>query len=471
MLAAKGVDFTGILCYNGRHMLKRKEVCALPIRLSDHFGYRRIFRFVMPSVLMMIFTSIYGVVDGFFVSNFVGKVPFAAVNFIMPFLMILAAFGFMVGAGGTAVVSKTMGEGRSEDAKRYFSFLTCFVIVGGSVLAVLGISFAEPICRLLGAEGELLSYCVLYGRIILIALPAYMLQTMFQSFLITAERPKLGLAVTVGAGVTNMVLDFLLVYVFSLGITGAAIATAVSQAVGGFVPLLYFCRKRGRVLHLTKFAFYGRVLLKTCTNGCSELMSNISMSLVGILYNNRLLAMAGENGVAAYGVVMYVNFIFVAIFIGYSIGMAPVVGYHYGAEDRAELKSLLKKSTLIVTVGGVILTALAAALSYPASMVFVGYDASLLQMTARGLLISSLTFLFCGIGIFGSAFFTALGNGAVSALISFCRTMVFQAGGILLLSMLWGTNGIWFSIGVAEALAAVMTVCWVLAARKKYGYL
>ena len=294
---------------------------------------------------------------------------------------------------------------------------------------------------------------------------------MFQSFLITAERPKLGLAVTVGAGVCNMVLDFLLVYVCSLGITGAALATAISQAVGGLVPLLYFCGKRDRVLHFTKFGFYGRVLLKTCTNGCSELMSNISMSVVGILYNNRLLAMAGEDGVAAYGVVMYVNFIFVAIFIGYSIGMAPVVGYHYGAENRAELKSLLTKSTVIVTAGGVLLASLAAAISYPAALAFVGYDAGLLQMTARGLLISALTFLFCGVGIFGSAFFTALGNGVVSAIISFCRTMVFQAGGILLLSALFDLNGIWFSIGVAEALAAVMTVCWVLAARKKYGYL
>ena len=443
----------------------------MAIHLSDHFGYRRILRFTAPSILMMIFTSVYGVVDGFFVSNFVGKVPFAAVNFIMPFLMILSAFGFMIGTGGTAVVSKTMGEGREEEAKRYFTFLTVVVIAGGAVLAAAGIIFMEPICRLLGAEGELLDYCVIYGRVILVALPAYMLQTMFQSFLITAERPKLGLAVTVGAGVANMVLDFLLVYVFSCGIVGAAVATAVSQAVGGIVPLVYFCGKRGRVLHFTRFGFYGDVLLKTCTNGSSELMSNISMSLVGILYNNRLLALAGEDGVAAYGVIMYVNFIFVAIFIGYSIGVAPVIGYHYGAGNRNELKSMLVKSTVLVGVGGIVLTAVGMGLSHPLSLLFVGYDAGLLEMTVRGLVISALSFLFCGFGIFGSSFFTALGNGVVSAVISFFRTMVFQVGAILLLAAIWELDGIWFSIGVAEALAAVMTVCWVVAKRKKYGYL
>lgn len=443
----------------------------MAIHLSDHFTYRRILRFAAPSVLMMIFTSIYGVVDGFFVSNFVGKVPFAAVNFIMPFLMILAAFGFMIGAGGTAVVSQAMGEGRSDDAKRYFTFLTVFVIGGGAVLAALGVAFMGPICRLLGAEGELLEDCVLYGRIILAALPAYMLQTMFQSFLITAERPKLGLWITVAAGVCNMVLDFLLVYVFPLGLVGAALATGISQGVGGVVPLLYFCGKRGRVLHFKRFKFYGYVLRKTCTNGSSELMSNISMSVVGILYNNRLLALAGEDGVAAYGVIMYVNFIFVAIFIGYSIGVAPVIGYHYGARNRSELKGLLKKSTVIVGAGGVLLTAVGMAFSYPFSLIFVGYDTALLDMTVRGLLISAVSFLFCGFGIFGSSFFTALGDGLTSALISFCRTMVFQAGAILLLSALFRLNGIWFSISVAEALAAAMTALFILGKRKKYGYL
>ena len=443
----------------------------MAIRLSDHFTYRRILRFTLPSVLMMIYTSIYGIVDGFFVSNFVGKIPFAAVNFIIPFMMILAAVGFMIGTGGTAVVSKAMGEGKSEDAKKYFTFLVAALAVAGTALAVLGVITIGPVCRLLGVEGELLECCVLYGRIILAAVPAYMLQTFFQSFLITAERPKLGLAVTLGAGAANMVLDFLLVYVFRFGLAGAAIATAASQVVGGFVPFFYFCGKRGRVLHFIRFRFCGRVLLKTCTNGSSELMSNISMSVVGILYNNRLLAMAGDDGVAAYGVVMYVNFIFVAIFIGYSIGIAPVIGYHYGAKNANELKSLLRKSAVLVGITGVTLAALGVAIAWPMSALFVGYDAALAAMTARGLALSALSFLFCGIGIFGSAFFTALGNGGVSALLSFCRTMIFQVGAILLLCALLALDGIWFSIGVAEALAAVMTVIFVIIKRKRYGYL
>ncbi len=443
----------------------------MAIRLSDHFTYGRILRFTVPSVLMMIFTSIYGVVDGFFVSNFVGKTPFAAVNFIMPFLMILSAFGFMIGTGGTAVVSKTMGEGRAEDAKKYFTFLVTFVVVGGTAIAVLGIAFLRPVAALLGASGELLDYCVIYGRIILVALPAYMLQTMFQSFLVTAERPKLGLVVTVGAGVANMVLDFLLVYVFSFGIVGAAVATAVSQAVGGIVPLLYFCGKQGRVLHFTSFRFYGDVLLRTCTNGSSELMSNISMSLVGILYNAQLLRLAGEDGVAAYGVIMYVSFIFAAIFIGYSIGSAPVIGYHYGARNKEELKSLLKKSTVIVFATGVLLTVAGVLLARPLSIIFVGYDEALLAMTVRGLAIYSLSFLFMGCGIFGSSFFTALGNGGVSALISFCRTLIFQTGAVLLLPLVWGLDGIWVSVLVAEGLSLLLTVYFVFAKRKRYGYL
>ena len=441
------------------------------IRLSDHFSYRRLLRFTLPSVLMMIFTSIYGIVDGFFVSNFVGKVPFAAVNFVIPFSMILAAFGFMIGAGGSAVVSKTMGEGKREEAKKYFTFLIVAVLVGGTALGVLGVLLIEPLCRALGAEGELLHYCTVYGRILMAALPAYMLQTTFQSFLITAEQPKMGLFVTLGAGICNMVLDLLLVYVLPLGIVGAALATAISQTVGGIVPLLYFFGKRGRTLHFTKFRFYGKVLLKTCTNGSSELMSNISMSVVGLLYNNRLLALAGEDGVAAYGVMMYVNFIFVAIFIGYSIGVAPVVGFHYGAQNKNELKSLLRKSAVLVGACGILLTAVSIALARPMGLLFVGYDRALLDMTVGGLRISAIAFLFCGFGIFGSAFFTALGNGAVSAFISFCRTMIFQVCSILLLSALFGLDGIWLSIAVAEGLAAVMTVIWVIVKRKTYGYL
>ena len=440
------------------------------IHLSEHFTYKKLLRFTLPSILMMIFSSIYGVVDGFFVSNFVGKTPFAAVNFIMPFLMILGAFGFMFGTGGCALISKTMGEGDVKRANKLFSMLIYISILCGIVIAMLGILFIRPIAAFLGAEGAMLDDCVLYGRIILIAIPAFMLQMEFQSFFIAAEKPQLGLTITIASGVTNMVLDALLVAVFPLKLVGAALATALSQAVGGLVPLIYFARKNSSLLRLTSFSFDSRALLKACTNGSSELMSNVSMSLVGMLYNVQLMKYAGENGVAAYGVLMYVTMIFLAIFIGYSIGTAPVIGYHYGAQNRKELKSLLKKSMLLISAVSLAMLILGELLAKPLSLLFVGYDPSLFDLTLRGFFFYSFSFLFSGIAIFGSGFFTALNNGLVSAIISFLRTLVFQIIAVIVFPLLWGIDGIWISIVTAELMAAAVTVCFLFKMRKKYRY-
>ena len=440
------------------------------IQLSEHFNYKKLLRFTLPSIVMMIFTSIYSVVDGFFVSNFVGKTPFAAVNFIMPFLMILGAFGFMFGTGGSALISKTMGEGDNEKAKRIFSLLIYVSIGCGVVIAVLGIIFIRPVAALLGAEGEMLDNCVLYGRIILAALPAFMLQYEFQSLFVTAEKPQLGLAVTVAAGVTNMVLDALLVAVFSLGLVGAAAATALSQCVGGLVPLVYFGCKNSSALRLTRTEFDGKALIKTCTNGVSELLSNISMSIVGILFNMQLIKYSGENGVAAYGVLMYVDFIFLAIFIGYSVGTAPLIGYNYGSGNHEELKNLLKRSLWIIGISSVAMVVVAKLLARPLAAMYVGYDIELFELTLRGFTIYSLSFLFSGMAIFGSSFFTALNNGLISALISFLRTIVFEVSGVLLIPIILGIDGIWISIVVANGLAAVVTVLFMLANRKKYHY-
>ena len=440
------------------------------IQLSEHFNYKKLLRFTLPSIVMMIFTSIYSVVDGFFVSNFVGKTPFAAVNFIMPFLMILGAFGFMFGTGGSALISKTMGEGDNEKAKRIFSLLIYVSIGCGVVIAVLGIIFIRPVAALLGAEGEMLDNCVLYGRIILAALPAFMLQYEFQSLFVTAEKPQLGLAVTVAAGVTNMVLDALLVAVFSLGLVGAAAATALSQCVGGLVPLVYFGCKNSSALRLTRNEFDGKALIKTCTNGASELLSNISMSVVGILFNMQLIKYSGENGVAAYGVLMYVDFIFLAIFIGYSVGTAPLIGYNYGSGNHEELKNLLKRSLWIIGISSVAMVVVAKLLARPLAAMYVGYDIELFELTLRGFTIYSLSFLFSGMAIFGSSFFTALNNGLISALISFLRTIVFEVSGVLLIPIILGIDGIWVSIVVANGLAAVVTVLFMLANRKKYHY-
>ncbi len=420
---------------------------------------------------MMIFTSIYGVVDGFFVSNYTGKTPFAAVNLIMPFLMILGTLGFMFGTGGSALVSMKMGEKKQEEANEIFSLLIYTSLVLGVVTALLGAVLIRPVAGLLGASGEMLDDCVLYGRIVLIALPALLLQFEFHSFCVTAEKPQLGLKVTVAAGVTNMVLDAVLVAGLGLGLVGAAAATAASQLIGGLVPLIYFFRKNPSRLRLGRTHFNGRALLKTCTNGSSELMSNISMSVVSMLYNSQLIKYAGEDGVAAYGVLMYVNFVFIAAFIGYSVGTAPIIGFHYGAQNTSELKSLLKKSVIIIGAGAVCMFAAGELLAYPFSKLFVGYDKGLMDMTLKAFRIFSLSFLFSGYAIFGSGFFTALNDGLTSAIISFLRTLVFQVAAVLLLPKLFGIDGIWFSVVAAELIAVLVTVCFIIGKRNKYHYL
>ncbi len=440
------------------------------IQLSDHFDYKKLLRFTMPSIVMMIFTSIYGVVDGFFVSNFVGKTPFAAVNFIMPFLMILGAVGFMFGTGGSALIAITIGAGDRRRANRLFSLFVYVSAICGILIAVFGFLFIRPIASMLGAEGILLDQCVSYGRILLPALPALILEYEFLSYFSTAEKPQLGLAFTIAAGVTNMVLDALFVAVFHWGLTGAAAATALSQAVGGIAPLFYFCCPNTSILRLTKTTFDGKALLKACTNGSSELMSNISMSLVSMLYNAQLIRYAGEDGVAAYGVLMYVNFVFLAAFIGYSVGAAPVIGYHFGAANHGEMQNLLKKSLIIIGICSITMFCLAELLAQPFSVIFVGYDPDLMALTQKGFRIFSFSFLFAGIAIYGSSFFTALGNGLISALISFLRTLLFQTAAVLIFPLLWGIDGIWISIAAAELMAAAVTTLFLIKKRSKYHY-
>ncbi|MBQ4282756.1 MAG: MATE family efflux transporter [Lachnospira sp.] len=442
----------------------------MEIQLSDHFNYKRLFRFVLPSIVMMVFTSIYGVVDGFFVSNFAGKTEFAAVNLIMPFLMILGCLGFMLGTGGSAVVAMTLGTGRKEKANQIFSMLVYIGFIAGVVIAVLGIIFVEPVAVLLGATDEMLKFCVIYGRIILMAVPMFILQNMFQSFLVTAEKPKFGLLVTVITGMTNMVLDALFLGGLRWGVVGAAAATAISQFLGGVIPVLYFIRKDSTPLHFVKTTLDIRTLFKVCINGSSELVSNISMSVVSMLYNFQLMKYAGENGVAAYGVIMYVTFIFVAIFIGYSIGTAPIVSYNYGSGNKNELKNVFGKSVKLMAGAGVVLAGLSMVLASPLSKIFVGYDKELCDMTVRAFVIYSLSFIFCGFSIYGSSLFTALNNGLVSALISFLRTLVFQIAAILIMPLIWGLDGIWFSVVVAEVFAMILTTIFVIVNRKRYGY-
>ena len=442
----------------------------MTIKLSDHFTYKKLLRFTLPSIIMMIFTSLYGVVDGFFVSNFAGKEAFTAVNFIWPFVMVLGSVGFMFGAGGSALISKTLGEGDNEKANKLFSLFVYLTILSGVVIGVGGMFLVRPIAKLLGAEGELLELSVLYCRILLCALPVYMLQFEFQSLFVTAEKPQMGLWVTIGAGVTNMVLDALFVGAFQWGIAGAAAATALSQTVGGVLPLFYFFRKNTSLLRLGRTNFDGKALWKACTNGSSELLSQISMSFVAMLYNAQLMRYEPENGVAAYGVLMYVNMVFLSVFIGYSVGTAPVIGYHYGAQNYAELKSLRKKSLSIIGIASIVMFVAAELLAKPFALIFVAYDEALFALTLRAFFVFSFSFLFCGFGILGSSFFTALNNGFASALISFLRTVVFQVGAVLLLPIFIGSDGIWGSVVVGELLALLVTILLLICYRKKYKY-
>lgn len=443
----------------------------MKIKLSDHFTYSKLLRFVFPSIIMMVFTSIYGVVDGLFVSNFAGKTAFASINLVMPFVMILGGIGFMIGTGGTALVSKVLGEGKKEKANEIFTMMIFFTLLLGALLSVIGVISMPWVAKFLGATEEMMADCVIYGRIVTGFTVAFMLQNVFQSFLIAAEKPKLGLLATVLAGITNMALDAIFIIVFKWGVAGAAIATGLSQCVGGIFPLIYFSRKNSSLLRLTKTKLEIKPILNACGNGSSELMSNISSSVVSMIYNFQLMKYVGEDGVSAYGVLMYVQFIFVAIYIGYAIGCAPITGYHFGARNHNELKNMLRKSSFLSAVSGVVLTILAIALSSPLAKLFVGYDKELYELTRHAFRLFAYSFLLAGFNIFTSSFFTALNNGAVSAAISFMRTLIFQTSSVLILPIFLGVDGIWWAITVAEIFAFILSLIFLFAKRKKYNYI
>ena len=442
----------------------------MEINLSEHFTYKKLIKFTLPTVIMMIFTSIYGVVDGIFVSNVVGNNAFASINLIMPVIMIIGTIGFMIGTGGSAIISKTLGEGDKKEANSRFSMLIYLEIILGIIFSVIALVFLKPITKMLGATEDMMNDCLVYGRILLIGMTSFILQNSFQSFMVVAEKPKFGLGISIAAGVTNIVLDFLLIYVFKLGVAGAAIATVISQVVGAIIPLVYFARENDTMLKLGKTKFELSTILKTCANGSSEMVTNLSMSLVNILFNMQLMKFAGANGVSAYGIIMYVGFLFVGTYLGYSIGTAPIIGYHYGAENKEELKSLLNKSIKLLGIIAVVMTLLAETLAKPLAGIFVSYDKELLELTINAIRLYSLSYIISWFNIFASSFFTALNNGFVSALISFLRTLVFQVAMILILPSIWGINGIWLSVVLAEVLAIIVSIVCFATNKKKYEY-
>ena len=442
----------------------------MKIQLSDHFTTGRLLRFALPSIVMMIFTSFYGVVDGIFVSNFTGSTAFASLNLVWPYIMILGGVGFILGVGGTALVSYQMGTGDRKLANRTFSLIVYAGIVVGLLLTLFGELTMAPVCRLMGASEEMLPYCVKYGRVMLLGIIPFTLQNMFQSFLVAAEKPRLGLWVTVAAGITNMGLDYLFMGPFHWGVVGAAWATMLSECVGGLIPLLYFCFPNSSLYRLGRTRWDGAALLQTCTNGMSEFVTNISMSLVNMLYNLQLMKYIGEDGVAAYGVIQYVAFFFVAIYIGYSMGTAPIVSYHYGAENYDELKNLFRKGLGFIAVAALCMITLSQTLANLVAGIFVGYDAELTALTAHAFRIYSLAFLMSGFNIYGSDFFTALNNGKISAAISFIRTVILEMSAVMLLPLAFGMDGIWIALPIAEALALIVTAQFLIRKRHVYHY-
>lgn len=441
------------------------------IQLSDHFTYSKLIRFTLPSIAMMIFSSIYGVVDGFFVSNYVGTTPFAALNLIMPFMMIIAAVGFMFGTGGSALVSFTLGCGENKKANEIFSLIIYLLIGLGIVFSIIGFIAVPQVARLLGATERMLDYCVIYARVSAIGLVPFMLQNAFQSILIVAEKPKLGFYVTLAAGGTNMFFDWLFMGVLRLGIASAAAASVMGMVVGGILPLFYFFRENDSLLRLGKPSDDIRAIFKAMINGSSEFMTNISMSVVNILYNFQLMKFAGENGVSAYGIIMYTNFIFVGVFMGYAIGVTPVIGYHYGTGKKEELKNVFSKSFTMIFISAIVMLIAVEYLARPLALIFAGYDQALLEMSIRAIQLYSISFLFMGFNIFGSTLFTALNDGLTSAIISFFRTLIFQVAAVLILPVLFGLDGIWFSVVAAELVALVLTAYLVFKYKKKYGYI
>lgn len=442
----------------------------MKIGLNEHFTYKKLVKFTLPTIIMMIFTSIYGVVDGLFISNVVKVSAFASVNLIMPAMMIIGTIGFMIGTGGSAIISKTLGEGDIKKANRYFSMLVYLEIILGLIFTIIGLIFIKPIAKLMGATNEMMADCLTYGRVLLIGITAFILQNSFQSFLVVAEKPGFGLLISIIAGLTNIILDFLFIYVFRWGVLGAASATITSQIVGAIIPLIYFIRKNKTPLKLGKTKFELSPIIKTCTNGSSEMITNLSMSLVNILFNMKLMELVGANGVTAYGIIMYVGFLFSGTYLGYSIGSAPIIGYHFGAGNIDELKSLLSKSVKLLGVVAIVMTLLSELLARPLASIFVSYDKELLNLTINAIILYSLSYIISWFNIYSSSFFTALNDGIVSALISFLRTLVFQVAVILILPELIGINGIWLSVLVAEALTLIVSITCLIINKKKYKY-
>ena len=443
----------------------------MTIELSGHYGYGRLIKATLPMALMMIIVSVYSIVDGYFISNWAGSDAFAGMNLIWPPIAVVGAIGLMVGTGGSALVSKTFGEGHPEEARRIFTMMIRLTVIAGVILGTICFILMPWLAKVLGADEAMIPHAILYGRILIIVLPAYMLQMAFQPFFMVAERPHFGTALSILSGVTNIILDALFVAVFSWGLTGAALASCAGILLNAGIPIWFFSSKRNKTqLCFVPTRLDWKKILKSCSNGISEFVGSIALSVVSMCYNWQLMRYIGANGVSAYGIIMYLGFIFAAIFIGYNMGVSQIIAYNYGAGNKPELRSLLKKSLVIIGLVGVVITALAELSADVIADIFVGYDAELRDLTAYATRVYMLSFLICGFNMFCSAWFTSLNNGIISAIGAFVRTLVFEFACVFILPMLFGIEGIWVAVNVAELLSLFLTISLIIGFRKRYGY-
>ena len=448
----------------------------MKIRLSDHFTFKKLLKAALAPMLMMVFTSLYTIVDGVCISNFCGKESFAGVNLIFPIIMIVGGLGFMLGTGGSALVGKLLGEKKDLEARQTFTMTIIFTILIGLTITIAGVLLIETLVYAMTsvATGDIsqkmIDEAILYGRLLMAGQVFFMLQNVFQSFFIVDEKPVLGFVFILIGGLTNIVLDILFIGVCKWGIIGAAAATICGYLSGSLGPIIYFLIRKNDYIHFERTKLKLKPLIKICFNGSSEFVNNISSSIVSIVFNMQLLHYFGEDGINAYGIIMYLAFVFTAIFLGYSSAVAPIESYNYGAQNNKELKNVLIKSLIITSILSVSMFIISFTLAEPFSFIFANGSDTLLKITTNGMRIYSIAFLFIGLSIYISTFFTALNNGLISALIAFLRTLVFQIVFVFVFPLFLGKYGIFFAILAAEIMSILLAITFLLIYKKKYRY-
>ena len=436
--------------------------------LSRAYTLSGLVRFALPSMVMMVFLSVYTIVDGIFISNFVGTLALGAVNIIFPLISLEMGLGIMLATGSNAIIARRLGEGDAALARQNFSLVVLVAVVCGLMVEGLALLFLPQIIDLLGASAAQYPYCRDYPRAMLLFAPALFLQVGFQSYFVTAGRPKLGLLVMVGAGLVNIGLDYLLIP--RLGVAGAGLATGLGYMVPAMAGLCFFARPRGGDLYLVRPSLERGLLWRACLNGSSEMVSNMANAVSTFLFNIMFMRCYGEDGVAAITMALYFQFVFAAVYFGYSGGVAPIISYKFGNGDTAGLRQVVRDSFRFILGISLLNFTVAILVSAPALLLFAGGNREVASIAQEGFPLFAVSFLFAGVGIFASNMFTALSDGVTSALISFMRTLLFLALAILLLPLVFKEAGLWAAISVAEGMGALVALVCLVLRRPQYQY-